>query len=90
MKALADLTAAKLHGSEEATLRDAADSLFFCEDFTEDAAAREALAKAGQLRVRLEEADRLTAEALDRLLFDIQACGPAAAGAALADAVAVA
>src|SRR3954451_185738 len=88
MKTITDLTAAKLHSDEETTLREAADSLFFCDDFAGDAEADEALAKAGRLRVRLEEAERLTAETLDRLLFDIQACGPAAAGNSVADAVA--
>jgi hypothetical protein len=86
MKTLADLGPAKLHAAEEATLREAADSLLFCEDFSDDDGAHQALAKAGRLRVRLEEAERLTAEALDRLLFDIQACGPAAAGLPLAEA----
>jgi hypothetical protein len=84
MKALADLGAAKLHAPEQATLREAADSLLFCEDFSEDAGAHQALAKAGRLRVRLEDAERLTAETLDRLLFDVQACGPVAAGLPLA------
>src|SRR3954471_8596918 len=88
MKTITDLTAAKLHPAEEATLRNAADCLLFCEDFAEDIDANEALAQAGRLRVRLEDAERLTAETLDRLLFDIQACGPAAAGNAVADAVA--
>jgi hypothetical protein len=88
MKTIADLTAAKLHPAEEATLRDAADCLLFCQDFAGDADANEALAKAGRLRVHLEEAERLSAETLDRLLFDIQACGPTAAGDAVADAVA--
>jgi hypothetical protein len=88
MKTITDLTAAKLHPEEETTLREAADSLLFCDDFAGDAEASEALAKAGRLRVRLEDAERLTAETLDRLLFDIQACGPAAAGNAVADAVA--
>jgi hypothetical protein len=88
MKTIADLTTAKLHPAEEATLRDAADCLLFCQDFSEDVDANEALAKAGRLRVRLEDAERLTAETLDTLLFDIQACGPAAAGDAVADAVA--
>jgi hypothetical protein len=80
MKTLADLAGAKLHGPEEATFREAADCLLFCEDFADDGDAHRALAKAGRLRVRLEEAERLTSEALDLLLFDIQACGPAVAG----------
>jgi hypothetical protein len=88
MKTIADLGTAKLHRVEEETLREAADSLLFCDDFAVDAEASEALAKAGRLRLRLEEAERLTAETLDRVLFDIQACGPAAAGDAVADAVA--
>jgi hypothetical protein len=88
MKALADLAAAKLHGPEDATFREAADAMLFCEDFTEHGSAYEALADAGRLRVRLEEAERLSPETLDRLLFDIQACGPATAGVALAEAMA--
>jgi hypothetical protein len=84
MKTLNDLAAAKLHAAEESILREAADSLVFCEHFAEDAAAHQALAKAGRLRVRLGEAERLTEETLDGLLFDIQACGPAAAGLPLA------
>ena len=79
MKTLADLSAAKLHAPEAATVREAADSLLFCEDFADDAGAQLALAKAGRLRVRLGEAERLTEETLDQLLFDIQACGPVAA-----------
>jgi hypothetical protein len=78
MKTLADLATAKLHEGEAATLREAADSLLFCNDLSEDAGAHQALAKVGDLCVRLEEAERLTPEALDRLLLDIQACGPAA------------
>ena len=85
MKTLADLAGAKLHGPEEATLREAADCLLFCEDFADDAAAHQALAKAGRLRVRLGDAERLTEETLDLLLSDIQACGPPAAGLPLAE-----
>lgn len=90
MKTLADLAVAQLHAPEEATLREAADSMLFCVDFAADREAGEALARAGRLRLRLEEAERISAETLDRLLFDIRACGPAAARVAEPAAVSAA
>ncbi len=42
-KLVDDFSASKLHASEQQTIRDAADALFFCEDLTADPDARAAL-----------------------------------------------
>jgi hypothetical protein len=75
-KLVDDLSAAKLHATEQQTIRDAADSLFFCEDLSGDADARAALDAFEQLVEALVAAERFTPETADRLRDDIAGCGP--------------
>ena len=72
MKALADLGPAKLHADEQELIRDAADTLLF----TEDAGADEVLNRVDQLASRLVDSGRLLEETADKLLSDLEGCGP--------------
>lgn len=74
---LADMGPTKLQPSEQDVLRDAADTLLFCEDVTSDPAAREALDAVDALMDRLVAADRWTPERAVELRRDVEACGPA-------------
>ena len=78
MKTLADLSASKLHGPEQAVIREAADSMFFCEDLPGDPSTRAAFDAVRLLAAKLVEADRMEPETVDRLLADIEDCGPLA------------
>ena len=78
MKWLEDMGPSKLTPAEQDIVRDAADSLFFCEDFDGDDSAREALAELRALTARLVEADRWLAETAERLIDDVEGCGPLA------------
>jgi hypothetical protein len=80
-KLLDDLSASKLHAAEQQVVRDAADSLFFCEDLGADAEARSALTAFETLVTGLVEAERFTPETAERLRADIEGCGPALVGA---------
>jgi len=75
MKTLSDLGPAKLHADEQELIRDAADSLLF----TEDAGAEKVLDRVDQLAARLVDAGRLLEETADKLLSDLEDCGPAPA-----------
>ena len=77
-KLVEDLSASKLHATEQQTIRDAADALFFCEDLTADPDARAALDAVEGLIDRLVEAERFTLETAERLRADLDACGPLA------------
>ena len=72
MKTLADLGPAKLHDDEQALIRDAADELLF----TEDAGAEKVLDRVDELAGRLVDAGRLLEETADKLLSDLEDCGP--------------
>ena len=76
VKALDDLSATKLHPPEQATVREAADALFFCERLEGDAADQQSLDSLYELGDRMVENDRLTPEAVRELTSDIEACGP--------------
>jgi hypothetical protein len=76
MKLMDDLSGAKLHDSEQQTIRDAADALFFCEDLTADPDARRALDELDELIDGLVDSERFTPETAGRLHADVQACGP--------------
>lgn len=78
MKVLEDLGPSKLTAPEQDLIRDAADSLFFCEDIAADDHAADALTRVEDLTVRLVEADRWLQETADRLLDDVEGCGPLA------------
>jgi hypothetical protein len=82
VKAVDDLAGAKLHRDEQDTIRAAADALLFCEDIGGDPAAEDALASVYELADHLVETDRLSREGADRLVVDVEACGPFARRAA--------
>jgi hypothetical protein len=76
VKLVDDLSAAKLHPGEQETIRHAADALIFCEDLHNDPSAEEALASVYELADRLVESDRLSQDGAQRLLADVESCGP--------------
>lgn len=76
---LADLGPTKLQADEQDAVREAADTLLFCEDVHADPAAREALQTVAELAERLVAAERWTPERAEQLRRDIEACGPAVA-----------
>ena len=75
MKTLDDLGPAKLHDDEQELIRDAADTLLF----TDDGQAEQALNRVDELASRLVDAGRLLEETADKLLSDLEGCGPATA-----------
>jgi hypothetical protein len=76
---LDDIGAAKLWPSEQAWIREAADTLLFSDDMHEGE-TRAAFASAAALSNRLVDAGRWTDTRARRLLDDIWACGPGTAG----------
>ena len=75
VRTIDELAAAKLLPKEEQRIRDAADTLLFCE--TIDApGAREALGDMEELTAHLVEADRWSPERASVLADDVAACGP--------------
>lgn len=78
MKTVTDLAASKLHAPEQAVIREAADSMLFCEDLIGDPATRSSLDAVRLLGARLVESERLEPDTVDRLLADIEGCGPLA------------
>jgi hypothetical protein len=76
MKVLEDIGPSKLTAPEQDLIRDAADGLFFCENLADDDSARDALAEVEALTARLVEADRWLPESAERLLDDVEGCGP--------------
>ena len=73
---LADVGPTKLQPTEQDLLREAADTLLFCEDVTADPAAQEALDKVEGLLDTLVSSGRWTAQRAAQLRSDIEACGP--------------
>lgn len=63
---------------QQAIIREAADSLIFSEDLAADASAREALAELRALAGGLVGDDLLEAETVERLVAEIEDCGPVA------------
>jgi hypothetical protein len=76
MKTLADIGPAKLQPAEREIVREAADAMFFAEDIEANIHAAEALLRLAQLATTLVESDRWLFETADRLVHDVQACGP--------------
>ena len=76
-RALADLGPAKLLAGEQERLREAADTLLFCED-AHDEAALAALDDAQAITRHLVASGRWSEERAGRLADDIAACGPLA------------
>jgi hypothetical protein len=73
---LAEIGPTKLQAAEQDVLRDAADTLLFCEDADGDPAAQDALAAVDALLDRLVESDRWTTDRAEDLRRDVEACGP--------------
>ena len=82
VKHLDDLSESKLHPDEQQIVREAADSLLFCEDMATDAAAELALGELYELTDRLVENDRMSSESTLKLTADVEACGPMASSVA--------
>jgi hypothetical protein len=76
MKTLADVGRAKLLPSEQARIRNAADTLLFCDDVITSRPARAALADLDALRTDLVACGRWSAVRAGRLLDDVWACAP--------------
>jgi hypothetical protein len=65
-----------LDPAEQQILRDAGDALFFCEDIALDDDARDALARVSDLAGQLVGAERWDPELAERVLQDLEDCGP--------------
>ena len=76
MRTLEDVGPAKLTESERERVRQAADTLFFAEDFSVDAEARDAVSDMTALARHLVESERWLDDSARRLLEDVLACGP--------------
>jgi hypothetical protein len=76
MATIESLGAAKLHTDEEQLIREAADSLLFCEDGAADPAAGAAIAEVRALAAKLVESGRWLTETALRLMTDVELCGP--------------
>jgi len=79
MKALADLGPSKFHPFQQEVIRDAADSLLFCEDLEQDTAANDALERFYALAAHLIANDVLVPDTVEQLVADVVACGPVSA-----------
>jgi hypothetical protein len=67
----------RLEPAEQTVLREAADALFFSEDVAGDSEAGDALAHANDLAGNLVGTERWTPDHAERVLQDLEACGPA-------------
>jgi hypothetical protein len=79
MKLLADMGPSKLQPREQDLVREAADAMLFSDDLEQDAHARMAVAALQEMAERLIEADRWLFQTADRLMRDIEDCGPVVA-----------
>jgi hypothetical protein len=75
IQTLRDIGPAKLWPAEVACIREAADALLFCRDLA-DEDAKEAVASVMALGDHLVDAERWTAERVQRLVDDVWWCGP--------------
>ena len=76
LQTLNELGPSKLQSGEQDRIRDAADSLIFCQDLTGDDSAQDALADTRLLFEILVDSGRWEQVTADRLADDIRACGP--------------
>ena len=76
METLRSVGDTKLHAYEQDQLREAADTLLFCDDIDCGSEAKLALDAARELTRRLAGTGRWTPDAADRLLEDVAGCGP--------------
>jgi hypothetical protein len=67
---------AALEPAEQDVLREAGDALFFCEDIAVDDDARDALSRVSDLAGQLVGAERWEPELAERVLQDLEDCGP--------------
>jgi hypothetical protein len=70
--------AQQLRPDEVARIREAADSLVFCEDVDLDPDARDAADEIADLAVELVESGRWDEDTAESLVSDVLACGPMA------------
>ena len=75
VKTLEDVAAAKLLEAEQRRIRDAADTLLFCESI-DAPGARDALEDLEALRTHLVDSERWSPERAAELADDVAACGP--------------
>jgi hypothetical protein len=76
LQTLDELGPSKLQVAEQDRIRYAADNLIFCQDFSEDASARDALADIRLLFEHLVDSHRWEQVTADKLGDDVRACGP--------------
>ncbi len=76
MRVVAAEGAERLEPSEQAVLREAADALFFSHDVPGDPEASQALTRADDLAEKLMAAGRWSPDHAERVLQDLEACGP--------------
>ena len=76
METLRAVGDSKLHPEEQDQIREAADTLLFCDDVDSGSDAKLALDRVRELSRRLAGTGRWTPEAADRLAEDIAGCGP--------------
>jgi hypothetical protein len=76
METLRSVGETKLHAPEQDQIREAADTLLFCDDIDAGTDAKRALEGVRDLTRRLAATGRWTPEAADRLLEDVAGCGP--------------
>ena len=76
MKTLADMGPAKLQPRERALVREAADAMLFARDIDEDAHAQMAFDALHEMVETLVESERWLFQTADRLLRDVEDCGP--------------
>jgi hypothetical protein len=76
VKTLGELGPSKLLRTEQARIRDAADTLIFAADLAQ---ARDALRDMGVLAEHLVASGRWLEESVDALIEDLLSCGPTAA-----------
>ena len=79
MRTLGDDGPEALTPEECAVVREAADSLVFCEDLSWDDEARDGLRRVGDLAGELVASGRWGPDRAEQLLRDIESCGPMAA-----------
>jgi hypothetical protein len=76
METLRSVGGSKLHPEEQDQIREAADTLLFCDDMDSGPEAKLALDGVRELSRRLARTGRWSPEAADRLLEDVSGCGP--------------
>ena len=78
MNTLADVGPAKLQPREQDLVREAADAMLFAEDAQQDAHALMAMQALQEMAENLVASERWMFQSADRLLRDVEDCGPAA------------